>query len=74
LFVQRREVLHGHVWLSTPVRVVADDDVLAVWLPKERHERREDVVGVAVEVLSGVVVAPGSAWVCVEGVRAKICP
>jgi hypothetical protein len=34
LFVQRREVLHGHVWLSTPVRVVADDDVLAVWLPK----------------------------------------
>jgi hypothetical protein len=32
VFVQRREVLHGHVWLSTPVRVVADDDVLAVWL------------------------------------------
>ncbi|MDT5036117.1 MAG: hypothetical protein QOE03_1302 [Micromonosporaceae bacterium] len=30
--VQRREVLHGQVWLSTPVRVVADDDVLAVWL------------------------------------------
>lgn len=30
--VHRREVLHGHVWLSTPVRVVADDDVLAVWL------------------------------------------
>ncbi len=31
-FVQRREVLHGDVWLWTPVRVVADDDVLAVWL------------------------------------------
>jgi hypothetical protein len=31
-FVQRREVLHGQTWLSTPVRVVADDDVLAVWL------------------------------------------
>jgi hypothetical protein len=30
--VSRREVLHGRVWLSTPVRVVADDDVLAVWL------------------------------------------
>lgn len=30
--VQRREVLHGHVWLATPVRVVADDDVLAVWI------------------------------------------
>jgi len=32
--VQRREVLHGQVWLSTPVRVVADepDGVLAVWL------------------------------------------
>ena len=31
-FVARREVLHGHVWLSSPVRVVADDDVLAVWM------------------------------------------
>jgi hypothetical protein len=31
-FVRRREILHGRVWLSTPVRVVADDDVLAVWL------------------------------------------
>jgi hypothetical protein len=31
-FVQRREVLHDRVWLSTPVRVVADDAVLAVWL------------------------------------------
>jgi hypothetical protein len=31
-FVQRREVLHGHIWLSAPVRVVADDGVLAVWL------------------------------------------
>lgn len=30
--VHRREVLHGRVWLSTPVRVVADDEVLAVWL------------------------------------------
>lgn len=31
-FVQRREVHQGRVWLSAPVRVVADDDVLAVWL------------------------------------------
>ena len=31
-FVHRREVLHGRVWLSTPVRVVADDGVLAVLL------------------------------------------
>ncbi|GAA1868879.1 DUF402 domain-containing protein [Asanoa iriomotensis] len=30
--VHRREVLHGDVWLSMPVRVIADDDVLAVWL------------------------------------------
>lgn len=30
--VCRREVLHGHVWAASPVRVVADDDVLAVWL------------------------------------------
>jgi hypothetical protein len=30
--IQRREVLHGHVWLTGPVTVVADDDVLAVWL------------------------------------------
>jgi hypothetical protein len=30
--VQRREVLHDQVWLSSPVRVIADDDVLAVWL------------------------------------------
>lgn len=30
--VHRREVLHGRVWLSMPVRVVADDEVLAVWL------------------------------------------
>jgi hypothetical protein len=28
--VQRREVLHDRVWLSVPVQVVADDDVLAV--------------------------------------------
>ena len=31
-YVARREVLHGAVWLSSPVRVVADDDVLAVWV------------------------------------------
>ena len=30
--IQRREVLHGHVWLSAPVTVIADDEVLAVWL------------------------------------------
>jgi hypothetical protein len=30
--VQRREVLHGQVWLSAPARVIADDDVLALWI------------------------------------------
>ncbi|MEU2037970.1 DUF402 domain-containing protein [Nocardia niwae] len=30
--VQRREVLHDRVWMTMPVRVIADDDVLAVWL------------------------------------------
>ncbi|MBL1078820.1 DUF402 domain-containing protein [Nocardia sp. 2] len=30
--VRKREVLHGQVWMSMPVEVVADDDVLAVWL------------------------------------------
>jgi hypothetical protein len=30
--VQRREVLHGHVWMTMPVQVIADDDVLAVWV------------------------------------------
>jgi len=31
--VERREVLHGHTWLSTRQRVVADDgEVLALWL------------------------------------------
>ncbi|MEU4315256.1 DUF402 domain-containing protein [Nocardia sp. NPDC024068] len=29
--VQRREVLHGRVWMTMPVRVIADDEVLAVW-------------------------------------------
>lgn len=30
--VWRREVLHGQVWAAMPMQVVADDDVLAVWL------------------------------------------
>jgi hypothetical protein len=30
--VQRREVLHGRVWMTMPVQVIADDDVLAVWI------------------------------------------
>ncbi len=30
--VQRREVLHDRVWMTMPVRVIADDDVLAVWI------------------------------------------
>ncbi|NKY48369.1 DUF402 domain-containing protein [Nocardia cerradoensis] len=30
--VRRREVLHGDVWMTMPVQVVADDDVLAVWI------------------------------------------
>lgn len=30
--IHRREVLHGAVWLSTPVTVVSDGDVLAVRL------------------------------------------
>lgn len=30
--VQRREVLHGQVWMTMPVRVIADDEVLAVWV------------------------------------------
>ncbi|RJQ81802.1 DUF402 domain-containing protein [Pseudonocardiaceae bacterium YIM PH 21723] len=30
--VYHREVLHGRIWLSMPVRVVADDEVLALWL------------------------------------------
>ncbi|MET9288455.1 DUF402 domain-containing protein [Nocardia beijingensis] len=30
--VWRREVLHGQVWAAMPAQVVADDDVLAVWL------------------------------------------
>jgi hypothetical protein len=30
--IERREVLHGDVWLTSPVTVIADDDVLAVWL------------------------------------------
>jgi hypothetical protein len=33
--VVRREVLHARPWLITPVRVVADDDVLAVWLAED---------------------------------------
>ncbi|MEU1521066.1 DUF402 domain-containing protein [Nocardia rhamnosiphila] len=30
--VQRREVLHGRAWMTMPVQVIADDDVLAVWI------------------------------------------
>ncbi|WP_280387919.1 DUF402 domain-containing protein [Nocardia wallacei] len=30
--VLRREVLHGQVWMTMPVQVIADDDVLAVWI------------------------------------------
>lgn len=30
--VQRREVLHDQVWMTMPVQVVADDEVLAVWI------------------------------------------
>ncbi|MFI5779303.1 DUF402 domain-containing protein [Nocardia sp. NPDC051570] len=30
--VQRREALHGHGWMTMPVQVIADDDVLAVWI------------------------------------------
>jgi hypothetical protein len=30
--IERREVPHGQVWLSLPVRVIADDEVLAVWV------------------------------------------
>ena len=30
--VLRREVLHGQVWMTMPAQVIADDDVLAVWI------------------------------------------
>lgn len=51
-----REVHEGRVWAERPVRVVADDDIIALWLPRGTHWRKPFTPD------GGVIRIPTGAW------------